>query len=234
MKKEIVISVIAGIIVTILITISAGWFNNQKNEIITSLSNIIDKKTSKISEEIKKERRSRAELAATLLKSGLHIPTKLLISFSDAEKDLQAKNILLSSLSNDAFNENINFVDIKKKLKYYNKVGRKTLYLARINDQENIIAFPNLDPSSNRGIDSISIKNNCTISVGSINFNAIEFKNSIALLNNNNITANNVITVPVKFFMKNNDPSSALLSENYSGILIKKSSCRSTKFSASY
>lgn len=95
--KEIVIGVlIAGVVAFVTI-----YVKYRERELYHELSKTIRHESEQIRNEIGAERKSRCQLAAALFKSGIDIPTNVLVSFSCQPEHLEPFNKLLVQLSEE-------------------------------------------------------------------------------------------------------------------------------------
>ena len=193
--KPILIGVLSTIIGVVLIALFGGWLQSQKQEIIDTVSRQIKLSETVMREELKKEKKSRVILAATLLKSGVDIPTTLLTGLTDLKNSNSLKQLFINEISST---EAIAYIDYQK---FTSKIDHMLpfIYAANINDHTALLAYSDRPPLNKidftSGIINASLENNEGKNIN-IPISVNQATNVFDLLQQDGIKASNVIIIP--------------------------------------
>lgn len=225
MKKS---NIYEGLIIAAIIIFVSGWYLNEKSKIFNSMKTIVEennktiseefqKETGKITEEIRKEKYSRAELAGVLLKSGIDIPTKFLISFSSADSDKEARKIFLSSFTSNQDSAQNSATWPEKLTNIIDNNKESTAYISSIDDDNSIVVFAKVVIDANTGLPvdtgsskSVKITSNDFTKLGSFSFTANTAPDFIKLLENKHITTGNIVIIPTTAIIIESDETSTI------------------------
>lgn len=199
--KVFMYGVVGAILASIIIALFAGWLNSQKQElkqdIIGSLTTKIDSSSNRIREELIKEKEARTLLAASLFKSGVDIPTSLLVGFSNIENDPSLKRLFSKEISSGTgITETLSaFEDFSSKFSAPGWVK----YAAKLDNNAVIIAYSEKPPSDRGAFTNAKVQaylENVAGGYSEVTFNVNQASDFIDVLQLDGVKTSNIIVVP--------------------------------------
>jgi len=93
-----------------------------KNDIVGSLTKEINNSSEALKRELKKEKEARVLLAASLMKTGMEIPTSLLVGLSGIASDSDMKTVFVNALESNSLLET-SYEDYRDLISSYESLG---------------------------------------------------------------------------------------------------------------
>ena len=208
--KKYIKEIIIGIVIIGIATFIGVYVKYRERELFYEISNTIRLESEKIRKEIGVERKSRCQLAAALLKSGIDIPTNILVEFSSQSRLPEQFNKLLVDLSEELSPIEMEF----EYSSYVNKmeaIGASYPTIAKLENDKYLLAWCKQKPLYNDGctgeyIAHCSLKDPNNLEKP-FEFTACSFKSCQDLFSYPEVTTGSVKTIHIKTLMPCDDPN---------------------------
>jgi hypothetical protein len=202
--------IIIGIGISGIVTFIGIYVKYRERELFYELSNTIRLESEKIRNEIGVERKSRCQLAAALFKSGVDIPTSVLVEFSSQSRLSEPFNNLLTDLS-----EELSPIEMESQYSSYvnrmEAIGASYPTIAKLDNDKYLLAWCKQKPLYNNGctgeyIARFSLKDPNNLEKP-FELTACGFKSAQDFLSYPEVTTGSVKTMHIKSLMPLFDPN---------------------------